>query len=262
MEAYPYMLEEYLSFCKLKNKALEEKKLDLSGKKWFYPTELLPMIAFMKNNKIETLLPSSQSVRKYFEIMSGKKISFSGSSKSYLPLIGLTKERKEATLIIERLHKLCNEGREVCGPDAFFYLLSEMIDNIYDHSQFNNSYVFAQTYKNKQFSEIAIMDDGITIEGSYNKAKYDLSNKNAILEALRGVSTKMDDRGFGLRTSVNLFTKGLKGKFLIVSGKEAVYIDEKEQKLFKLDSPLYLQGTLISVRLPYPSKEVNIYEYV
>ena len=256
------LIKEYKRFCEFKEQGLKDGKLDLSSETWFFPTTMVPLIAFLNSSNIEVRLPRNDSVRKYFEIMSGRRGSFSKTDKSYMPVVELPEERDQVTLLLERIQKLCNRGKDMGGIDAFAYLLAEMTDNIYEHSQFSKAYIFAQRYATKKFSEIAIFDNGITIEGSYKKAGFDMEDRSAILEALQGISTKDEERGFGLRTSVSLFTKGLKGEFMIVSGSEAVYINKDVQKLYKLDKSLYCQGTLIGVRLPYPSTEVNMYDYI
>ncbi len=259
---YPDLLEEYFDFCMMREEAKITKRLDLSHLKWIYPSKLLPIINFIKNNpKMELIHPREANVKKYVDIMLSENSRLL-QSKSYLHQVGLPKERKEANNIIERLKFLCEQGKNLGGQSAFSYFLSEMIDNIYDHSQFTHAQVFAQLYENKKFSEIAIIDDGISIQGSYRKAGHNFSDEQALLKALEGISTKTPDRGFGLRTNVRLFTEGLKGSFLIISGGAAVYITEQDKKVFKLQPTQSFQGTLITVRLPYPASEVNIYDFI
>lgn len=259
---YPELLNEYLDFCTLREQANITKKLDLSNVDWIYPSKLLPSVSFLKNNpNIKLIPPKIEHVKNYFNTVLSGKIRYT-LDKTYLPLITLPNRRNDANPIIQRLQQLCENGKNLGGIMAFGYFLGEMIDNIYDHSQFANAYVFAQTYPKMKFSEISIIDDGISIQGSYRKAAYSFTEDQALLKAIEGISTKDTSRGFGLRTNVKLFTEGLKGEFIIVSGGAALYVDKNDKKVFKLQTSQSLQGTFITVRLPYPAKEVNIYDYV
>lgn len=87
---------------------------------------------------------------------------------------------------------------------------------------------------------------------------------DAIRKAVNGLSTKDKTRGFGLNTSINLYVNGVGGSLLLVSRNGAFYMDNDEidEKLYNLSSEYHLDGTLITFRIPYPAKEVNIYDYV
>jgi hypothetical protein len=126
----------------------------------------------------------------------------------------------------------------------------------------------AQRYSKKGFVEVAFFDDGITIPGSLRKAGFNYSKDlDAIKDAVNGKSSKENyERGYGLNTNVRMCTdvNGLGGRVLVVSGRGAFEYcsEESEQRLYNLrESPYSLNGTLISVRIPYPAKEVNIYEF-
>ncbi|MEK6903021.1 MAG: hypothetical protein AABW64_00045 [Nanoarchaeota archaeon] len=259
---YPELLQEYLDFCKLREQAINSKILDLSGLTWIYPTKLLPLVTFLKNNPaIKPTYPKAYDVQTYFTTITQEKTHLQ-KKQTYLPLVTLPLERKQATMIVERLQHLCDNGKNLGGIQVFGYFLGEMVDNVYDHSQFHHAYVFAQTYPKKKFSEIALIDDGISIRGSYAKAGHAFTDVEALLKAMEGLSAKDQERGFGLRTNVRLFTEGLKGEFLIVSGNAALYVLKGEKKVFKLQNEQAYQGTFISVRLPYPAHEVNIYDFI
>jgi len=261
MEGYPALLREYLDSCALREKVGITNKLDLSKVSWIYPSKLLPLVSFLKNRKdVKVIYPTTKAVQRYFKtVLSEDNIS---RKKTYLPLVQLPEKRNEANPIIEQLQHLCNNGKNFGGLMAFGYFLGEMVDNVYDHSQFAHAYVFAQMYPKMGFSEIALIDDGISIQGSYRKVGYTFNDIEALLKAIEGVSAKDKERGFGLRTNVRLFAEGLKGEFLVVSGGAALYASHTNKKVYKLEPSQSLQGTLICVRLPYPAKEVNIYDYI
>ena len=116
-----------------------------------------------------------------------------------------------------------------------------------------------------------VVDDGMTIGGSLRKAGFGgLSDKAAIERVLaEGISAKgAGERGYGIRTNVSMYTSGLKGGVLIVSGAGAVELTFSEssgrvsQSNYCLEgSSSTLDGTLISVRIPFPTGEVDIHDY-
>lgn len=261
----PIMLESYLEFCKHREQSKSAKKVNLQKCGWIYPTTLLPLINFIKENKLDYIPPENESIAKYIEtIVKSTILRNSGSILgfgSYVPIINLPKDREKANEFIELIYKL-QEDNEYGGKNAFNYFVSELVNNIYEHSRFTNAFIVAQKYPKMKFTEICIFDNGITIPGNFQQYKMIFQDFEAIGHAINGLSTKSKERGFGLGSSIRIFTEGLKGEILIVSRNGAIYIRPKEQKLFKLEDIHKLSGTLISVRIPYPSPKVDIYDYI
>lgn len=257
MEEYPELLNEYLRFCSWKDEAIERGKIDLSNLTWVYPTEALPLIAFLKNyKKVNLLYPQASRVHSYLESV------FRGDFyTTSMPISDLPKDRSKANIVIEKLEKFYKKGKGLVSQ-AFFYFIEEILNNIYDHSLFSDAYIFAQAYPIKKFSEIAIIDDGISIPGSYQRANYNFDDSEALLNAIAGVSTKDHSRGYGLKTTTRLITEGLNGEILIVSRSYALHITKSNKKLYKLQNQQWLQGTLVSIRIPYPAPEADIYGFV
>lgn len=121
----------------------------------------------------------------------------------------------------------------------------------------------AQRYPSKGFVDVCFLDDGITINGSFKKKgiriRYDYK---AIAEAVSGLSTKDQDRGYGLNSTMSIFTRGLRGEMLIISGSGGLLCSGDAQQFYKLGKTDKLKGTLVSVRIPYPSPKVNIYDFI
>lgn len=141
--------------------------------------------------------------------------------------------------------------------------MSELIDNIYQHSYFTRALIMGQRYDHKGFIVLTFYDDGsITIPQTFKENGFNHEASYAIREALNGVSTKNNDRGFGLRTSLNLFTKGLNSDFFVVSGNGAVHSAKTGDNLYRLTESRGLNGTLISVRIPKDMPKIDIYDYV
>ena len=75
------------------------------------------------------------------------------------------------------------------------YLISELLDNIYEHSQSPNGFVFSQYLEKEGMISLCIADTGITIAGSFEKAglyqkEIDGKETEALKLANEGYSTK------------------------------------------------------------------------
>ncbi|MHA1359121.1 MAG: hypothetical protein ACTSRC_13445 [Candidatus Helarchaeota archaeon] len=251
--------KEYLNYCQLKEIALNTGNLDLSDIEWFFPTCLLPLGIFIKENQeIHVISPTRPEVSNYINIIMKGKID--SSKKSYIPIIEIPPDVKLREKILEPL--ISNQNAYVGGQNAFSYFIGELIDNIYEHSKFSIAYVMAQRYNKMKFTEVCIIDNGISIPGSYKNKGYKFNDIEALKEAvLKGLSTKSDERGYGLRTTLNLLTNGLEANCLIISGSASLIANKDNNKFHDIEKSIF-NGTLISVRIPYKLSKVNIYEYI
>ncbi len=259
----PEILKEYLKFCIIRNIAEYTKIIDLTPYTWFYPSSMLPLCNLLKNNMGSMeLRTSNESVANYISVI----MEANCGASSYIPITYLPTNQKEVSSVTIQLQEWHNNGIHYGGKDAFNFLIGELIDNIYQHSKFTNASVMAQRYEKRGFSEISIFDDGISIPTCFeNHGVYSTHDANAIQKAVNGVSTKNEKRGYGLNTSINLYVNGIGGSLLLISRNGALYMkndEHKDKKLFNLSSKYALDGTLITFRIPYPVKEVNIYDYV
>lgn len=269
--AIPSMWPEYGKFADLRQVARTTGRLNMDGVDWVYPTTLLPLTGFLVASKGRALTyvpPKDVDVADYIKLMIENPFPDRLNRKSYIPNNFLPKNQSDADAILSRVMELQNDGQGIGGQSAFAYLISELTTNIYEHSEFKNAMVMAQRYEKKRFVEVTFYDDGITIPGSLRKAGFRYpSDLDAIKDAVNGRSSKEDyERGYGLGTNVRMCTdiEGLGGKVLVVSGRGAFEytLEKSEQRLYNLgESPYSLDGTLISIRIPYPSKEVSIYDF-
>jgi hypothetical protein len=235
------------------------KKLDLSYVDWFYPTLLLPLGIFkMDHPEIHVVPPKDYNVSNYFRIIteSGETIG----NRSYIPIIKLPAERRGAE---EKLTGLNFFAAALCGGvTALQYFIGELTENIYEHSSFTTAYVMAQKYPTMKFLEFCIVDNGITIPGSYENVGIPIeSDKGAIDDALRGKSTKIleaNERGFGLSSSIDELTLDLGGTCLIVSRKGCLRATADENETFNIDQEDVYPGTLISIMVPFQKGQVEI----
>ncbi|MDR0894236.1 MAG: hypothetical protein LBN06_02895 [Prevotellaceae bacterium] len=140
---------------------------------------------------------------------------------------------------------------------AMRYMLSELIDNITEHSGSEYGYIFAQYYPCKKYIDICIADTGITLLGSYRKTNsLGIDNDiEAMRQATQGISTKnlpdAENRGYGIVTSKNMLAEGLKGQFLMFSGGAFYRKTENEEVVYELPNTIKWNGTIALLRIPY-----------
>ena len=261
-EDLPQLLTEYIKFSNIYNNYKVSSTIDLSKYTWFYPTSLLPLCNLIKNNECMCISPHAK-ISNYIDTVMETTYS---PNKSYFPIIFLPADSTDGGRLLDRLNIWYDKGKLCGGTNAFNYLIGEFVDNIYQHSNFINGCVLAQKYETKGFLEISFFDDGISIPGCFERNDIEFSSDSeAIYKATNGCTTKKDiERGFGMKTSINLYVNGVGGELLIVSRDGALYkkYDDDVAKLYNISSTNGLNGTLISVRIPYPAKEVNIYEHI
>ena len=231
--------------------------MDLSRENWFYPTTLLPLSDFIKNNCLSYTLPLNREVRKYFLLIINGSIK---RGSSYIPILKRDKFTDEDTLL---MYELVAEKCDTTDKDTFMYLISELTANIVEHSKCSDSLFMAQKYSKKRFTEIAFFDNGITIPGSLkfsnNKEK---SDQELVVDAVHGLSSKPDSkRGYGLKSSVDIIVNLLGGEVFIASGKGVFYKHNNDaEQSYTLKETQRLDGTLISFRIPLPApKKIDIY---
>lgn len=255
------LANDYIEFTQLRSKALATRKLDLSAIKWFYPTLLLLLGVFIKQNKGITLIPpEDKRVSNYFDIIT--RNNNTGKKGSYLPIIAVPKTGSGSEAELERLNSYASD----CGgTTALQYFIGELVDNIYQHSQFSTAYITAQKYPKLGFLEFCIVDNGISIPQSYEDNGILIeSDKVALDYALKGISTKKDkERGCGLRTSIKLLTSGMNGTCLIISRRAVLGANKLDgASTFDLDEENIYHGTLISISVPLQREKVEIYRYI
>ena len=196
--------------------------------------------------------------------------------KTYLPLtvfpLGLS---DEATSIRENLQaaiathiktRLCLSGQVY---ESVSYLITEMVNNINDHSRQQDGYLFTQFYPSKGYIDIGFADIGTGFLGSYQLTGHrDITTHEAAIKAGRmGQSTKDDpQRGFGFRTSRSLLVDGLGGKYFLFSGDAFLYNDKETPetiRTLKIKPLIAWPGALVAMRIPMiASPDFNIYHYL
>ena len=186
-------------------------------------------------------------------------------NKNYLPIINFSTNRDiQATefreKLISKINALIKENLDLDEKyeSAISYLISEMSDNIIEHSGVENGWLSMQYYPTTQYSDLCIIDTGKTILGSYQD--HDFKNidndEKALKAAIDGISTKDLGRGSGIRTTKAIASIGLSGDFLIYSGGTIYY----RNRIINLNTDWH--GTIIAIRIKKGIQNFSLYNYV
>lgn len=268
---------------------------DFSNTQILNPFFILPLVLYKnkcgKNITYENIPTRIQS---YFDIIhfsdfcdaesmgeeSFKAFMETYNDKRYIPIVKFPScGRKSKILdnILTSIGCILKTQLKIKGNlySGLSYLLSEIVDNIVEHSDSSYGYIFAQYYKNKKdkFIDICIVDEGISILGSYLKNKKDniSSDIDAIQKASIGVSTKnrpdAENRGYGIVTSRKMLVDGLKGQFFLFSGGAFYRYHHNGSKVLEnyVDLPdgIKWDGTIVLLRVPYcENEDFNYVEFL
>lgn len=183
------------------------------------------------------------------------------TDKTYLPLcsFAMTDSNKDifGSIIKSVLMKQANIGQG--GSSSLSYLISELLDNIYEHSQSPNGYVFSQYLEREGVIDLCIADTGITVAGSFERAglyqeEIDGNETEALKLANEGYSTKnrpeAENRGYGISTSKEMLVVGMRGAFFMLSGGAFHRYENGVNDYIDLRNIFRWQGTVILMRIP------------
>lgn len=249
-----------MEFAKIREQAIRTGVVDLKRVKFLTPTTILPISIMLRTERHLTLIPPpNPDVENYLWCMM-KDHGYDALNKStYLPVVGLPHDVGPSQSILKKVYRLAGDPG---GKNAFRYLVGEMVDNIYQHSRFENALIMAQQYKRNGEMHLCIIDDGITIAGSLRESGMLMDDDQAIVDAIEGASSKKEkERGRGLGTTMSLTLKGYGGSMLVVSGYGLIYCDGVNQSRYRLSDTNKYEGTLISMKIPLTSEEVDLYEH-
>lgn len=254
----------------------EDLVLDCSQIKFTSPVFLISLMLCLascgkkvsvinKNQYLETirffdeLKPDEIDAELFTAILGGYE------SKTYIPMISFpalasrSSDKDSILTSIENL--LCRQLRiESNVLNGIKYILGEMVDNITEHSESERGYIFAQSYPTKGYLDLCIADEGITLNGSFNKAGIEVINDvEAMQAANKGVSSKnlpdAENRGYGIYTSKKMLIRGLEGQYMMMSGNALYLYSSKTDRIIELPDGLRWNGTVIALRLPYNNKD-------
>ena len=238
-------------------------ELDMSGISWVVPCSAILLSNVMDRLSKKGIFfsyrnPTENKVIKYLTSI-GFPFGKQGIGSTYCPVhhfsTDIDKEMNQVLEIVDNNFPQTSTG-------AIKYILSELADNVSEHSKFTHATIMAQFFDRKGFIDIGIVDNGISIPRLFeiNNIVFE-SDANAIELAISGTSTKGQDRGFGLPTTKNIVEKGLEGEFYILSRNGGIYIKKGSQsKLFKVESNSVF-GTFVYIRFKKPQQKLNINQW-
>jgi len=254
-------------------KSGEKLEFDLCLLKWACPLLILPISAYI-NETGSKLKMDECEIKSYLDKMSfpngvNSITTFQKQAqkhKTFIPISVLSKEEKVgrerlASLFEEKIYKVM--GNVSGARSAVWYPISELITNIFEHSKKESGFLFGQFYPKKEYLDICIVDCGRGFANTYKQEKgLDLTDEQAITEAMRGNSVKKDkERGYGIRTSKRVVCEALKGGgFILISGSCALVSSKQGDRLVSLPN-FYWQGAIVSYRIPKPTGNIDYLKY-
>ncbi|MFC1682139.1 ATP-binding protein [Nanoarchaeota archaeon] len=246
----------------------KELNLDLSSIEWILPCSALLLSAKIdemktQGYKISYIEPDNNFVRNYL-ITIGFPFGTETQGETYYPVNHFNNKddiNKKVGAFVNDINKKLPDK----FGDSVLYILGELTDNIEQHSQFTHASIMAQYFPNKEYLDIGILDNGLSIPGVFEKNKIPFSKDcEAVDNALKGTTTKKEEgtRGFGLSSSKKIIRDLIDGELHIISRKGAIIFEpESFSKKYEFDKNS-LKGTMIYMRLNIPSKRLNIYPYL
>jgi len=254
--------------------AHEQVHFNLENLQWGCPLLILPLSAHISCTGSTFTAPSNANTKSYLDAVSFPAGVDSLSSfeqqirayKTYLPLsvlrtdAGVGRERLEA----EFLNMVVAIVGDIPGTqNALRYPVGELVTNIFEHSGEQQGFIFGQWYPKKGYLDICIVDCGRGLTRAYKEERgLDLSDEEAIAEAMKGTSAKSDtERGYGIHTSKDVVCRALKGGFVMVSGNTGFYAYESKEQLVSLPN-FNWPGVIVAYRIPKPTGEINITPYL
>ena len=252
-----------------------EVRLDLTAARWTVPLYLSPVavaIQQLEDAGVGVTVQCSSKIQQYIDQIGfpDGDIHPSESYENALPLCRLNTDADEDAIEIVgskvydllRTH-LPNQPSGVLT--GLQYTVTEIIDNVDQHSQCRHGTLLVQHYPRKETVDICVADDGISIHGAYDAFGIEYTDAvDALRKALRGVSTKPDaghERGYGLRTTTQMVCEGLHGSIVFSSNGTTLYKNGTDEPTVVLPDQQW-PGTVFAARLNLPDDEFEWAQFV
>lgn len=254
------LINSYLWFCR-KRREFNEYGTIIINDTYLTPTQILPLCNLLQSNGLtfDHLEIANSHVHTYLSNILTRGIN-NRSSNSYVPFTEIPKDYEKGMKIIDIIFDLVKN--ELAKPGALQYVIGELVDNIYEHSEFSNAYVMAQKLNTDEI-ELCFFDNGVTIPSNFANHGIDKPAADCIYEAINGRSTKKEKgRGKGLNTSINMCKSLFNAEFLIVSKDGILRLDKNPSRYNPKDNAQQLQGTLIGMKCQIAEPTEDFYNYV
>lgn len=221
------------------------------------PATILPLLCVCNNENLK--LNNCENAGDYLSSILDKNPLF-----SRLPF---SRDDSDDTEFITKYMK--NLNHDYAGYFAMRIIISELVNNVYDHSRFGNdflqSYIFSNIDEKTEKLDICVIDDGVSIPGLFEISNVDFDNDCWAIEKAIGVFSTVSDsqfeRGNGLWTIIRLVAEGNGGELLLVSRKGCLHICGENYRYYLLGDEHIFNGTLVCVRLNKYEIQ-NIYDLI
>lgn len=251
-------------------KELDEEgksKLDMISLGWIWPFSSLmlsgkinELFKTRKSNSLIIVPPSNKKVKEYLE-----RIGFPLGGKPPLDTsFSIRHFNKDPNKVGEDLFNFVEQTfPQALRGNCINYLLSELLDNVDQHSEYTHASAMAQFFPQKNMVDIGVIDNGISIPTVFEKYKVPFKDDiEAISRAVDGLSTKKENnRGYGLNSMKKITTKGLKGTFYVVSRRGALVVNQDNSRNPYIFKDIIYKGTMVYLRFLSPQQKINIYDY-
>ena len=263
----------------------DREEIEIASIKFVTPLSITPVAALINKKSLKhTYQGENKSYLETIHFPDGvEKIDSIQTQKTYWPIVHLRLKdlsKEEITRQLSTLHSkylellkrnIIADQRflELVTNNTFGFLLGEIFDNVEEHSQAENLYLFAQYWPKTNACEICILDDGQGLLGSLKSAGREVVDSQDALQKIleKGLSSKTEfgemKRGTGIRnTRLAITNQEIQGEFFIMSGDAAfLHSVSHGEHLIKL-SNYFWEGTMIVMRLNRPITQFNLYNYV
>ncbi len=251
------------SLKELKEKS--ETTLDMSSLEWINPFSAILLnnaLAEKHECNIKLILPRKEKVSEYL-----RRIGFhSLHEKHNVTSVPIHSFKESPERVFNSISGLIDRyfPKILSSGNAIKYIISELCDNIDQHSKFTQASIMAQCYEKKGYVVVGVVDNGISIPSNFEEFGRGniISDPEAILGAIKGHSTKLElGRGWGLQTTKDIVNKGFKGEFFVLSRGGFVVIEANDSKLYKLENHKF-NGTAVYCKFKIPEERINIGPFI
>lgn len=276
----PLLVEELLVHLDIQSVAVgEEIVLNAEDVSWIEPVGCVVLKAFIeqcyeRGIRVSWIEPKNTNLKRFLSYMhvssSASVLPNLNSKSTCFPIVEVHEDSLMVT--VEKLKDVIKRGG-VNNEDllrAFDHSLSEIIQNIFHHSEKNHGYVSVMTFPQKRIVQLAIIDNGIGIRRSLLKnpafSQTLVSDESALAMAVQAKVTSNPiehptnhnhgNMGEGLFWAME-FMKRNQGQFYLHSGNGQLVYSNNET-VYKAMG--YWQGTIMCLQYnldhPFPPQEI------
>jgi hypothetical protein len=250
---------------------------------FFTPLSLLPLCVLFSRKNLSLSHSQKHSYLDTIGFPKGGTLfsdDFYDPLKTYFPILylpignlgnekDLDKLSSGYTHFLEKNIIVDREFIEKIKHDTFALFLGEMIDNIKEHSQAENLYIFGQYWKKTNECEICLIDDGRGIFKSLQDSGRNVENPlDALQKVIKDQLSAKDEfgdskRGTGiLNTKKAITSQELQGEIFIMSENAGFISNSDGSENFLSFTNCNWNGTIIMLRLRKPKDTFDLYKYV